>query len=120
MPITSSIVEAKELVSIVASGVTSDKEWADACLSLERNPRRKENMDMFFDFRRHESIVPVEVIQSLSTRVHLKNEKIKWAFLISRSSSYEKVTALTAVLEKKSIEGKAFYDMGEAEKWLSE
>jgi hypothetical protein len=119
MPIEYSIDEEKNLVCITASGKTTPLEWGKAFIEINGDTKRHRDMNVCFDVRRHESVIPSDSIESMSKRIEKKDKTVKWAFVVSRQISEEKVSSLAIELQKKNIAVKAFYDSHDADKWLS-
>lgn len=120
MTLDYSIDDENMIVSISVSGETADNDWYSLFDKLKNDNRRKEEMNVLFDFRKHKSVVSTDVVYKLTDLMEKKEERIKWALIISRKVSLGMAYMAAVLLEKKNIEIKTFGNEKDAMEWLNE
>lgn len=120
MPLDYDIDSENMIVSIAVSGETADKDWFDLFNELKNDSKRKEEMNVLFDFRKHKTVVSTDVVYKLTALTEKKKERIKWALIISRQVSLGLAYMAAVLLKDKNIELQTFENEKEALEWLND
>ena len=112
------------LVTVAASGETSEKEWMDLFLNIKNDARRVQDMDYLFDLREHRSTVSEDYLSAVSRRIAPlvpAEVKVKWAFVTLREVSRSKVETFARHLALvNNIEIRSFSAPDDALAWIEE
>lgn len=114
------INEEKNLISINVTGKTTETDWYGLFYKAKKNTKRKEEMNVLIDFRKHETVVSTEVVRKLCSFAEKKEKKVKWAFIISRNVSLGMANMASFLIEEKNIDIKAFENENDALEWVLE